>query len=366
MEEPSGSVLRRVDRPAARVSARRDQDGADVALPGDDILIVIPSLNEEKHLAGVIDTLRRDENCAGALIVVADGGSSDQTVAIAETIGKVDPRVCAIPTPTPLGISASVNKAVQKYGAGRKWLVRIDAHAEYPANYVSRLVAKAVELGADSVVTPMVTRGSTCFQKAAAAAQNSILGTGGAQHRTGRQGGWVEHGHHALMRLDIFLTVGGYDETFTHNEDAELDHRIVDAGGRIWLAEDLPLVYYPRGTARSLARQYFLYGRGRARTVARHPSRRRLRQVAPLVVAPAILLAAASPLFWQLALPVLLWAGVCLVYGITKIGHGVCAAASGVMAMLMHAAWSFGYWSQLVSFEPPAPFRAALAAPTSP
>jgi succinoglycan biosynthesis protein ExoA len=226
-------------------------------------------------------------------------------------------------------------------------------------------VAKAVEMGADSVVTPMVTKGSTSFENAAAAAQNSVLGTGGAQHRLGRQGGWVEHGHHALMRLDIFLTVGGYDETFTHNEDAELDHRIVDAGGRIWLADDLPLVYYPRGTTRSLARQYFLYGRGRARTVARHPSRRRLRQVAPLAVAPAVLLAAAAPLFWPMGLPFLLWAGLCLLYGLTKLRHGLCAGASGLLAMLMHASWSFGYWSQVIRFEAPAPFRAALPAPTA-
>lgn len=322
------------------------------------MLIVIPSLNEETHIASVIQALTSDPMCAQAMIVVADGGSSDGTLSIVDAIGRADPRVRAIPTSTPLGISASVNLAVRTYGAGRKWLIRIDAHAEYPPDFVSRLLAKANETGADCVVTPMITRGATCFEKAAATAQNSVLGTGGAQHRRGRKSGWVEHGHHTLMRLDRFLKVGGYDEAFTHNEDAELDHRIIDDGGRIWLAAELPLVYYPRGTVRSLFRQYYFYGSGRARTVARHPGRRRFRQRAPLAVAPAMLLALGAPLYWPLGLPLAGWAGLCVVYGLTKgrLG-GPCAAASGLAAMLMHAGWSLGYWRQLLWGKPPGAFK---------
>ena len=321
-----------------------------VTARGADVLIVIPSLNEQTHIEHVIRSLQADVDMSEALIVLADGGSRDDTLAIVDRMGLADPRVVAMPTNKPLGISASINRAVERFGQGRRWLVRIDAHAEYPANYASRLVHVAIEHGAASVVTPMASRGTTCFQIAAAAAQNSFLGTGGSAHRmVGRYGGWVEHGHHALMDLGTFAAVGGYDETFSHNEDAELDHRIIDAGGRIWLAPDLALVYYPRKTVRSLTRQYFFYGRGRAMTVARHPGRRRVRQVVPLIIAPMCCLLFIAPAFWPAALPSLAWAALCLIYGVSLgVRLGGCASASGIAAILMQAAWSFGYWSQIV------------------
>jgi succinoglycan biosynthesis protein ExoA len=317
---------------------------------GEDVLIVIPSLNEQAHIESVIETLQADTACAKALIVVADGGSRDQTIAIVKRMGTQDPRVVAMETDRPLGISASVNRAVERFGHGRRWLVRIDAHAEYPPNYPSRLVRVAVERKATSVVTPMASRGVSCFQQASAAAQNSFLGTGGSAHRmVGRASGWVEHGHHALMAIDMFTAVGGYDETFSHNEDAELDHRILKAGGGVWLEPDLALVYYPRGTPRSLARQYFKYGRGRAMTVARHPGRRRLRQVLPLAIAPAICLLLFSPLFWPAAVPALLWGSICLIYGALLFRPGVpCVAMAGVAGIIMQACWSFGYWTQVL------------------
>jgi succinoglycan biosynthesis protein ExoA len=322
---------------------------------GGDVLIVIPALNEQEYIRDVIYSLQSDLDCADALIVLADDGSSDATVAIVEQIGRSDPRVVALSTGQSRGVSASVNRAVKQFGAGYRWLVRIDAHAEYPPNYASRLVQVAMAQGATAVVTAMTSRGSTCFQRAAAASQNSYLGTGGSAHRVvGGAGSWVEHGHHALVALDSFIAVGGYDETFTHNEDAELDHRILDAGGRIWLEPELSIIYYPRKTARSLARQYYKYGYGRAMTVARHGGRRRLRQILPLAIAPMWCLLLLAPLYPVAALPVLAWAALCIVYGLALgVRSGACAAMAGPAAMIMQTAWSVGYWKSIVRRRKP-------------
>ena len=56
------------------------------AIRGADVLIVIPTLNEEAHIENVIAGLQADHCCSEALIVVSDGGSSDQTVAIVERV----------------------------------------------------------------------------------------------------------------------------------------------------------------------------------------------------------------------------------------------------------------------------------------
>ena len=39
------------------------------------------------------------------------------------------------------------------------------------------------------------------------------------------------------MRIAAFRAVGGYDESFSHNEDAELDYRLRQAGYRIWMTD---------------------------------------------------------------------------------------------------------------------------------
>lgn len=51
-----------------------------------DISVVIPVLNEQDRIGGMIDELRRDSSAAFEIIVI-DGGSSDGTVRIAEALG---------------------------------------------------------------------------------------------------------------------------------------------------------------------------------------------------------------------------------------------------------------------------------------
>jgi succinoglycan biosynthesis protein ExoA len=236
-------------------------------------------------------------------------------------------------------------------GEGRSWLVRVDAHADYPRNYASTLIAEARRTGAASVVVAMDTKGEAGFQRAVAAAQNSVLGAGGSAHRSEGHSGWVDHGHHALFSLEAFQAVGGYDETFSHNEDAELDLRLAQDGGRIWLTDKVRIGYHPRSAPAPLAKQYFSYGKGRARTVLKHYQPLKVRQALPLAVAPAALSMVGGLLFWPLAIPALVWAVAALGYGLFLAARKRDAATvmSGPAAMIMHLAWSAGFWAQLIA-----------------
>jgi succinoglycan biosynthesis protein ExoA len=319
---------------------------------GADVLIVIPTLNEEAHIDDVIASLQVDRRCREALIVVSDGGSSDRTAAIVEGVASTDPRVRVLTTVQRLSTSAAINRAVECFGNERTWLVRLDAHAGYPKDYASRLVIKAIEMGATSVVTPMFTCGSTCFQRAVAAAQNSFLGTGGSAHRLLNRGGWVEHGHHALIDLKWFRQLGGYDDKLKFNEDAEFDRRLIKSGGRIWLADDLVITYFPRGDGIALFRQYVKHGRGRAHTFARHGGRRG-RHYILASIAPIVILGFFSSLYWPLMLPVSGWVITCLSYGLI-LGikqKDICASGSGFAAMVMQLAWSLGHWREIISIR---------------
>lgn len=312
-------------------------------------LIVIPCLNEAAHIGALLDQLRPAAARLGGRIIVADGGSTDGTLAIVKDVASKDPRVILLHNERRIQ-SAAINLAVGTFGEGADYLIRIDAHGGYPDDYCDRLVEEALATGADSVVVSMLTSGSSTVQKAAAAAQNSKLGTGGSKHRHRSAGEWVDHGHHALIRISAFGSVGGYDETFSHNEDAELDYRLRQAGYKIWMSGKTHMIYYPRTSLSGLYFQYLGYGRGRAKNVLKHRVIPKVRQMVPLLVFPVVLLAALSFVHWLAAVPLLLWASVCQGYGLwTAIRQrNADIALAGVSAMVMHLGWSIGFWLQLL------------------
>jgi succinoglycan biosynthesis protein ExoA len=315
-------------------------------------MVVVPCLNEADHIAALLGRLAPSADRFDMKIVVADGGSVDGTQEIVENLAASNPRLVLIDNPKRIQ-GAAVNLAVEKFGDDFPSFIRIDAHGDYPADYCDRLIADAETTGADSVVVSMDTQGIGIFQKATAIAQNSVLGNGGSPHRQGAKGHWTDHGHHALMRVAAFRAVGGYDESFSANEDAELDHRLRARGYRIWMTDKTVMVYYPRATVPALFRQYLGYGRGRARNILKHRAIPKIRQAIPLMVAPVVAGASLAVLHWWAAVPAGLWALACLGYGAwMAIGqrnpYGPLAAVS---AMIMHLAWSAGFWFQLLDFR---------------
>lgn len=314
------------------------------------VLIVIPCLNEEDYLEKLVEQLLFTTQHLDRKIVIADGESTDGTLRIARMLAEKHPQVAYIHNTKRLQ-SAAVNLAVAQFGDDYDYLIRIDAHSDYPENYCDALLFDATQNKAQSVVVSMDTIGKRGFQKAVAAAQNSKLGNGGSAHRNNsNEGKWVEHGHHALMSIAAFRSVGGYDEVFSHNEDAELDYRLSKAGHKIWLTAQTGLTYYPRATASALFRQYFKFGYGRARTIFKHSIKPQPRQMAPLVVAPALFLFILSVAFGRiLTIPLLAWAAICLAYGLllAKRAKDVDLIPSGFAIMVMHMAWSLGFWNYI-------------------
>lgn len=319
----------------------------DAAPSSNTVVVVIPCLNEEEHIEKTIAHFMAEQEDTVRKIVVADGGSTDRTVKIIEQCALRDSRVVLLRNERRIQSSA-LNRAVEQYGHLARFIIRADAHADYPAGFCARLLAAQQMTGAESVVVSMIAKGGSCFQAAAATAQNSRLGNGGSAHRRLAQGRFVDHGHHALMDVNAFRSVGGYDQSFSHNEDAELDYRLIAAGFRIYLCAGADITYYPRRSPASLFNQYRNFGRGRAMTILKHRTRPKLRQVLPVLVGPAVVMSLLWPLAPLFALPASLWAIASLTYGLA-LGirdRSRCACGAGIAAMLMHLGFSFGIVSQ--------------------
>ncbi|AKH42797.1 succinoglycan biosynthesis protein ExoA [Altererythrobacter atlanticus] len=309
------------------------------------ILAVIPCLNEINHIGVLLDQFLADPDIG--LLVVADGGSSDGTREIVQQRAQVEGRLILLDNPARIQ-SAGINLAVARYGQGYDWLLRIDAHCLYPGGYAAMLVAAAEEHGASAIAVPMVTSAASGFQLAAATAQNSVLGTGGSAHRHLGGGRFVEHGHHALIRMDMFRELLGYCENMPCNEDAEFDYRQTSAGGRIWLEPKAAITYFPRKSPGALWRQYYRYGRGRAQTIQRHRMKPRLRQMVPLAAPLIVALLPLGFAHWIFSIPAFAWLVLCLAGGalIGMRNGGGWAMLSGIAAAIMHLSWGCGFLAQ--------------------
>lgn len=270
-----------------------------------DTIVAIPALNEAAHIEETIHSLRRDRDGARRFeIWVIDGGSIDGTIEIVEALSQTLRGVKLLHNPDRTQAHA-MNKAAlaAMRRGGVQYLVRADAHAGYPQNWVARLIETAETEGADSVVVPMRTRGGGDMRDASADLFNSWLGNGGSPHRTGKTRGFVDHGHHALFRLDAFFEAGGYDPQFLANEDAELDVRLRQLGRRIFLENRASIDYVPRDRLAGVYRQFYRNGKFRLRTSLKHNRPLSIRQLAPVglsvtLIASSLLGALVRPVFF--------------------------------------------------------------------
>lgn len=315
--------------------------------PAPTVLAVIPTLNEERHIETCIRSLMDgDERLRRVPLTIADGGSTDRTVQIVEKMKQEFPNLRILRNPKTLQ-SAALNLAAMRHSSEKtRYLIRCDAHSIYPKNFIIDVADALDTTKAASVVIPMDAVGETCFEKANAWIVDTPLGSGGSAHRGGKKSGYVDHGHHAGFDLAVFKMIGGYDESFSHNEDAEYDERLVQARGRIYLDSDIRIRYVPRGNVAALARQYFNYGKGRARTARKHKRPLKLRQAAPLM---ALLGSVTGLILWPVfPLLAILPAGYLGLLAIASIGVAVwkrsmCGLLAGLASGTMHMSWAMGF-----------------------
>lgn len=332
------------------------------------VSVVVPVLNEERYIGACLASLlAQGANWSDGSrfeILVMDGGSSDRTCEIVAALQATHTCIRLAHNPKRLQ-AAAMNMAARIASPLATVLVRADAHALYPDGYLATCVHALIETQVESVVVPMLTIGDRGFQRAVAAAQNSIIGNGGSAHRRASASDFVDHGHHAAFTRSSFLRVGGYDETFSHNEDAEYDRRLALMGGRIWLCGKVRLTYFPRRDPWGLTKQYFLHGAGRARTLLTHHMRPHLRQLMPLV----ILAGALGGLVLSMMHPI--FALLPLAYCLLCLGWGAAMAfrtgdpwllGVGPAAMIMHLSWATGFvWKSILLTLSRQPHRAPKA-----
>ncbi len=313
------------------------------AAPTPSVSVIMPILNEERHLA---DAVRRvlAQDYPGALeIVMAIGPSTDRTQQIADELAAADPRVRSVPNPsgrTPDALNAALAAARHDI------IVRVDGHAELSEGYLVTAVSELERLGAVNVGGIMDAQGNTPFEKAVACAMRSKIGVGAARFHVGGGAGEAETVYLGVFRRQALLDVGGYDTHFTRAQDWELNHRLRLAGGTVWFTPALKVTYRPRPNVRALATQYLHYGRWRRVVAARHEGTISARYLAPPVMVVGTSAATLVGLVWTPALAVpAAYAGAITVGGLIA-GRGEEPRVRALLPLVlatMHWSWGWGF-----------------------
>jgi len=325
-------------------------------------------LNEERHLHETVAALRAQDVAGEAEFLFMDGGSTDRSKAILEELAREDPRIRVFDNPAG-HTAAALNVGLR--AARGEFVARVDAHTAYPPHYLSRGIERLRQGGVDWVAGPQVPVGRDTWSRRVALALASPAATGGSG-RWGsdveRQGGEVELStgvFTGLWRRETLDRLGGWDEGWPINQDAELAARTIAGGGRIVALPELGAQYTPRNSLRALSRQYRRYGAYRAKTFLRHPWSLRK----PLLALPGLVLTVGAAVGGPRRLRPLARLGLGL-YGATIAAEGVRASGGDARDALalpavfatMHLSWGAGFLVGLVRFAPPSQRRERVAA----
>lgn len=246
------------------------------ASPG--ISVILPVLNEQAHLEDSIRAILSQKYLGNIEVILALGPSRDSTNDIAAGLAAEDSRITLVDNPsgrTAAGLNLALNASSQEI------VVRVDAHAEIPDNYLEIVVETLRESGAVNVGGVMGAEGVTFFETAVAAAMCSPFGVGGSRFHIGGKPGYVDTVYLGAFIRQAVVDAGGFDERFIRAQDWELNYRLRQNGGKIYFDPRLHVTYRPRPNLRRLAKQYFEYGRWRRVIARKYPETINYRYLAP-------------------------------------------------------------------------------------
>lgn len=329
------------------------------------ISVIMPVLNEEKHLAASVQRIVELDYPGTYEIVMAVGPSRDNTLQVATRLADQYPHVRVVNNPTgktPAGLNAAIAASAHDI------LVRVDGHGELGEGYLTTAVRTLQETGAANVGGIMDAQGVTPMEQAIAAAYNSRLGLGGSSfHLRDSPAGPARTVFLGVFDKAKLLAVGGFDETMYRAQDWELNHRLLAAGELIWFTPELSVVYRPRSTLRALARQMYSTGKWRREVIARYPETANPRYLAPPVAVASVIVGALAGIVghfvpgnarWALGAgwlaPVGYLAGI--IGGSVALRQPMPLAARvrlPLVLAVMHGAWGWGFLRGLSDSENP-------------
>lgn len=223
--------------------------------------IVIPCRNEEKYIGRCLDSIVQQNYPKEKMeVLVIDGMSEDRTREVVKNYYQKNPPIKLLENPgkyTPLGLNVGIKNARGEI------IIRMDAHAGYGKDYISKCVENLEKYKADNVGGTMITlpAKNTIIAKAIAICLSHPFGAGGSYFRIGIKAvREVDTVFGGCYKKEVFEKIGLFDENLIKSQDLEFNLRLKRAGGKIILVPDIVSYYYPKSDLRGFFNHTFING----------------------------------------------------------------------------------------------------------
>lgn len=319
------------------------------------VAIIIPCRNEERHIARCLDSVLNNGYDQSLMeVVVVDGMSDDRTRLVIADYASRFSCVRMIDNPRrikPVALNLGIENTTAEY------VVRIDAHAEYPVGYIAGLVNAVEESDADLSGARRITApGNGSWGRVVTEAIDHPFAAGDASYRTATGSGYrfVDSVFCGCYRRSAFFRVGLFNEALLRTQDRELNKRIRDTGGRIVLDMRVTCTYFARTRFKDYAKWVYegalwlFYARRFTET--RMLSRRNLIPAAFLIYQLVLILSlVAAREFWPIqvfaALPLLVYAAtgtLAAAQVARRVGSWSALPAAWLVFLITHEAYGAG------------------------
>lgn len=315
------------------------------------ISVVIPVRNEEKYIASCLDGVSDWGIPLDELeVIIVDGCSNDSTVEILKAYSNV------LPNFTILNNALKTVPNAMNYGismARGRYIARMDAHAKYPRNYLRDLLLFSEKLHADNIggVLKTLPHDSGLIPTLIANFMSSAFGVGDSSFRVGITSEFVlaDTVPFGFFKKEIFDRIGFYDLSLIRNQDDELNARITNSGGKIYLLRDVIIEYYTRDSMFKFSSMLYQYGLFKPLVVKKVKKLTSLRQLVPLlflwylVIAPfGVIQCGLSPIL--VIAPLILYAFMSSLFYINAGGLLRRVPLFVLVCFIGHISYGYGYF----------------------
>lgn len=242
------------------------------------ISVILPTYNEERYIHSCIESLIGQTYPRELMEwIIIDGNSIDATREIIQDYLNTYPIKLIInpnrktPISLNMGIKASRGDVI----------IRFDAHAQFPSDYIEKCVNCLQTVEADNVGGWVETSAEGFIGKSIAKILSSRFGVGGSSFRTEQKSGYVDTVPFGAFNRSIFNKVGLFNERLLRSEDNDINARIIESGGKIYISEEIHSIYYCRDKISALLLQGIQNGNALFRTIKMNPKAMQFRHFVP-------------------------------------------------------------------------------------
>lgn len=224
------------------------------------ITIIIPTLNEERHIERCIDSLMCQSFPFNKMeILIVDGGSVDNTINIVKEIAHKYDNIKTLFNEKKIQ-SCAFNIGVENSTC--PIIIRLDAHSTYHPEYIRLIVSHLSDKKYGNVGGRWIIKSQRkgLIPEANAIANQMRFAIGGADFRVGSELKEVETVPFGGFRREVIEEIGEMNPNLPRGEDNEYNARIIKAGYKILFNPNIIATYYARPDLTSFLHQMYANG----------------------------------------------------------------------------------------------------------